>query len=272
MTYYVLFLHFRAVKYKYLPFPTKWSSINIRNVRLWMCQYHKYLKIPASIYTALKKKKSPCPMSPVCSDSEQTCAEDKSTIWSLCTAQTSAPDRIAAGQMHDGTLVHWQFGQWGSPKNLRVSAQSRHVICLHLDTHHHIPRSATAYECVCASLCLLIVKNNLCKKRFPETTRKERIYSPYKQVGIFVCACVWPNHCQWDYGKSHRDLFSRWKQRNSENWEPLVSSEVARPDLRLKGWVGCCFLTTWNAIYLSTWPSIQAGRSEGGADGDERAA
>lgn len=197
----------------------------------------------ACIYLYCIKKKNRCPVSPMCSDSEQTCTEDKSTIWSLCTTQTSAPDRIAADQMHDGTLVHWQFGQWGSPKNLRVSAQSRHVICLHLDTHHRIPRSATAYECVCASLCLLIVKNNLCKSRFPETTRKERIYSPYKQVGIFVCACVWPNHWQWDYGKAIGIYFL------------AGNSEILRTESPwcLRRWLGqiCGWRDGWD---VASWP------------------
>lgn len=95
MSYYLLFLDCSASNYNFA-------------ISNQMERYEPILDVPVSQISQnsciclYRIKKSSCPNE----RSEQTCTEDKSTIWSLRTAQTSVPDRIAADQMHDGTLVH----------------------------------------------------------------------------------------------------------------------------------------------------------------------
>lgn len=173
--------------------------------------------------------------------------------------------------MHDGTLVHWQSGQWGWPKNLWVFAQSKHVICLHLDTL--ISAFLTEPLYLCEIVSSYIKKTIYIRRDSERQTRREHIYYFICKFFIFVCVCVYVC-CQslssvglWEKPLGfilllERDRILRilslgcpqgWLSQICGWWD---------------GWVApCCFLTTWNAIYLSTWPTIQAG----GKDGDKRA-
>lgn len=156
--------------------------------------------------------------------------------------------------MHDGTLVHQQFGQWGWPKNLWVFAQSKHVICLHLDT------LITAF--LTAPLGLLLTwKHNVFKRQNSER-RPER-----QHICSFICkfASFAVSELCGIEDKALRFRFSLEMDRIPRIQN--LGCPQTRPGQICGWWDGwdaaCCFLTTWNAIYLSARLTIQAGGRDG---------
>lgn len=156
--------------------------------------------------------------------------------------------------------------------SLHRTKQSKHVICLHLDTliTAFLNRPPYLYACV------LLHKNTM-YGRFREMDEKGAYLFFYMQVCIFVCVCVhvwlyaWPIAEPCGIVKKKR----LWFRFSLETERIPRNRSLGCPKKRLGqicGWwdrwdAACCFLTTWNAIYLSARPSRQ--REE--IDRDKRA-
>lgn len=178
----------------------------------------------------------------------------------VLTPSTPALDRIAADQMHDGTLVHWQYGHWGWPKNLWAFAKSKHVICLHLDTLITAFLTEPLYLCVRELVSSCIKETMYVRRDSKRGTGGERVLL---EASLHLCMCVANHWTVWDCGEPIGIYIRAGNRQNSENSEPWVSSEVAQPNLRLMGWMGCgLFLPDHMECYLSVSLTDHLGRGK----------
>lgn len=199
-------------------------------------------------------------------DSHRTCTENQSTNWSLDTLNPCSWQdcRRSDAWWDTCTLTVW------SVRLTKESMGLRTVITCNLSSFRHSHHCIPHWTTVSVWDWLLALKKQYMKE---EILRETNHLIFYMQVFIFVCVCVYVC-CQSlsSVGLREKPLgFILLLERD----RILRILSLGCPQRWLSqicgwwdGWVAaCCFLTTWNAIYLSTWPTIQAG----GKDGDKRA-